>query len=69
MLALVAGGLLVAPSFAHADVVMDWNQITLNTIASSTGTPPPSARNLAMLSTAVYNATNGIGSSAHSMAA
>jgi len=41
----------------------------LNTVASSTGTPAPSARNLAMLSTDVNNATNGIGSSALSMAA
>ena len=61
LLTLIAGGLLACPVSVRADVISDWNQIALNTIAATNGAPPPSARTLAMLSTAVYNAANGAG--------
>ena len=59
---LVSIAAVAAP--VRADVISDWNQIALHAITLTPGAPPPpSARNLAMLHTAMYNAISGAGSS------
>ncbi len=55
---------LFAPATARADIISDWNELALHAITLTPGAPPPpSARNLAMLHTAMYNAIGGTGSS------
>ena len=57
LLALIS---LQVPSFA--DVVTDWNQITLNTQAAVPGSirTPPASRGLAMVHAAIYDSVNAI---------
>lgn len=57
--ALVAAALLFAAP-AHADVVTDWNALALQAVRTTGAAPPPTARNLAMLHTAMYNAVAGV---------
>src|SRR4030095_12775855 len=58
--ALLALICLQVPSFA--DVVTDWNQITLNTQAAVPGgiRTPPASRALAMVHAAIYDSVNAI---------
>ncbi len=45
---------------AKDDAVITWNQILLNAIATSKTAPPPAARAMAMVETAVFDAVNNI---------
>src|SRR6266581_565473 len=61
-LILVIGAVAAAPSTIRADVVTDWNQITLNTQAAVPFgiRTPPATRALAMVHAAVYDSVNAI---------
>ena len=60
---LIGLAAVFASAQAQADVISDWNQLALTAITLTPGAPPPpSARNLAMLHTAMYNAISGAGS-------
>src|SRR5215470_6730521 len=58
----VALAALASPRALRADVVTDWNQITLATQASVPGgiRTPPAARALAMVHLAIFDAVNAI---------
>ncbi|MBL8879182.1 MAG: vanadium-dependent haloperoxidase [Phycisphaerales bacterium] len=45
---------------AHADVVTDWSEITLDAIRHARSAPPLAARNLAMVHVAMYDAVNAV---------
>ena len=45
---------------ALADVVTDWNNVTLDTIRATSTNPPRATRALAMVHLAIFNAVNGI---------
>lgn len=55
LLALLSGS-----SSAMAEQVRDWNQIALQTVQGTSTPPPRAARNLAIMSTAVYDSVNAI---------
>src|SRR5260370_17413310 len=50
----------VLPSRLKADVVTDWNQIMLETIANGKTSPVVSTRVTAIVEAAVFDAVNGI---------
>ncbi len=58
----VALAALASPRAIRADVVTDWNQITLATQASIPGgiRTPPAARALAMVHLAIFDSVNAI---------
>lgn len=58
-LAVMAGVLGAAP-LASADVVLDWNDVYLDTVRAEGGPPCPVTRAGAMLHTAMYDAINSI---------
>ena len=47
-------------SYGQADVITDWNQVTLDVIRADQTPPPPATRTLAMVHLAMYEAVNGI---------
>lgn len=51
---------MVFVAAAGADVVTEWNQIALNAVKATSAPPPPVARGLAIMHTAVYDAVNSI---------
>lgn len=51
---------LIIAAAAGADVVTEWNQAALNAVKATSAAPPPTARGLAMVHTAVYDAVNSI---------
>lgn len=51
---------LASPQAASADVVTDWNQITLNTIKSANASSVATLRALAITQAAVFDAVNGV---------
>ena len=57
--AVAAAALLLAAP-AAADAVLDWNQVTLDTIRIERPSPPVAARALALVHVAVFDAVNGI---------
>lgn len=59
---LLAGGTLLLSSItaARADFVTDWNSLALTTMRDSSDAAPVMARDLAILSTAMYNAAESI---------
>ena len=59
---IVALAVLASPCAIRADVVTDWNQITLATQASVPGgiRTPPAARALAMVHLAIFDSVNAI---------
>ncbi len=58
---LASGTLLLSPvSIAHADLVTDWNALALTTMRDSSDEAPVMARDLAILSVAMYNASESI---------
>src|SRR5262245_28500104 len=59
-LLLLTTSIVFNPSFASADVVLDWNVIALKTTASARFNPPLEARNLAIVHAAVFDAVNAI---------
>ncbi len=52
--------LALGASLSHADVVIDWNQVTLQAIRTGKETPQRASRALAMTHTAIYDAVNSI---------
>ena len=52
--------ILAIPSLACADVVLDWNKVTLVAIQRTSAPPPIAARALAMTHVAIYDAVNSI---------
>ena len=52
--------ILTIPSLAWADVVLDWNKVTLVAIQRTSAPPPIAARALAMTHVAIYDAVNSI---------
>lgn len=62
---LLTASIVFNPSFASADVVLDWNVIALKTTASAPFNPPLEARNLAIVHAAVFDAVNAITAEAH----
>jgi hypothetical protein len=57
---LLLGAMAAGALAAHADVVTDWNETALLAIKTDETPPPPAARALAILHTAMYDAVNGI---------
>jgi membrane-associated phospholipid phosphatase len=51
---------LLIGTFAHADVITDWNNAALAAIRASHTAPPIASRNLAILHVSMYDAVNGI---------
>lgn len=51
---------LAVVNAAGADVVMEWNQVALDAVKATGTAPPPTARGLAMMHTAVFDAVNSI---------
>ena len=58
LLSIAAGSVCV--SVAQADVITDWNQQLLNSIAASNTAPPRAARMMAMVHTAQFDAVNAV---------
>jgi membrane-associated phospholipid phosphatase len=56
----VAGPLHQAIDPAKADAVLDWNQVALDAIRTTSTVPPKASRALAMVSAAVYDAVNAV---------
>jgi hypothetical protein len=51
---------LVAPAQLSADVIIDWNNVLLDTIRTNSIGPQPSTRIIASMNTAMYDAVNSI---------
>jgi hypothetical protein len=60
IVALIACSLF-APRPANADVVLDWNILTLRTTAQAAFNPPLESRNIAIVHAAMFDAVNAIG--------
>jgi membrane-associated phospholipid phosphatase len=58
LLAVFAGGTFSVA--AAADVVLDWNQQLLSSVAAASTSPPMASRAMAMVHTAVYDAINSV---------
>jgi hypothetical protein len=56
---------LVNPSLTHADVVLDWNIVTMRTAAAAPFNPPLESRNAAIVHAAMFDAVNSIGREFH----
>ncbi len=52
--------ILAVSAPARADVVLDWNDVTLSAIQRTSTPPPVAARALAMTHVAIYDAVNSI---------
>ena len=52
--------ILAIPALARADVILDWNEVTLDTIQRTSTPPPVAAWALAMTHVAIYDAVNSI---------
>jgi hypothetical protein len=52
--------ILVIATPARADVVLDWNDVSLSLVQRSSATPPVAARALAMTHVAIYDVVNSI---------
>jgi hypothetical protein len=57
---LLGAALLTLGAPASASSIMDWNDAMLSAIRTSGTAPPMAARNMAIVSTAIYDAVNGI---------
>ncbi|HEY3518496.1 MAG TPA: vanadium-dependent haloperoxidase, partial [Gammaproteobacteria bacterium] len=51
---------VLASSGAHADAVLDWNEVALAEVSASGQLPPDGARTMAMVHVAVFDAVNAI---------
>lgn len=56
----VAALAALLPAIAHADVVLDWNETGVATVIAMRQPPPESARAMAMMHVAMFNAVNAI---------
>jgi hypothetical protein len=59
-LLVLCGCPLVNPSLTHADVVLDWNIVTMRTAAAAPFNPPLESRNAAIVHAAMFDAVNSI---------
>jgi hypothetical protein len=59
-LLVLCGWPLVNPSLAHADLVLDWNIVTMRTAAAAPFNPPLESRNAAIVHAAMFDAVNSI---------
>ena len=59
-LLVLCGCPLVNPSLTHADVVLDWNIVTMRTAAAAPFSPPFESRNAAIVHAAMFDAVNSI---------
>ena len=59
-LLVLCGWPLVNPSLTHADVVLDWNIVTMRTAAAAPFNPPLESRNAAIVHAAMFDAVNSI---------
>ena len=59
LIAVAIGG-VVFPATASADVVTDWNRTMVDALEIAKTPPPPSARVVAIVQSAVFDAVNGI---------
>ena len=59
-LLVLCGCPLVNPSLTHADVVLDWNIVTMRTAAAAPFSPPLESRNAAIVHAAMFDAVNSI---------
>jgi hypothetical protein len=57
--------LLVGISQACADVIIDWNNVLLDTVRTTSTNPPRTTRAMAMMHTAMYDAVNSIARTHH----
>jgi hypothetical protein len=48
------------PAWASADVIVDWNNVLLDTVRSTPLNPPYATRAMAMMHTAMYDAVNSV---------
>jgi hypothetical protein len=60
VVAAVAAGVLLVPSVASADVVLDWNRALIDAQYTAHTPPQPGARISAIVQTAVFDSINGI---------
>jgi hypothetical protein len=58
--AALAVALVRSPAAVHADVVLDWNAIAVNTLVAQNQTPFAQARYMAITQLAVFEALNTI---------
>lgn len=58
--ALLFGLLAIGPQSVRANVVLEWNALTLDAVRTDNTGPTLSSRNLAILHTAIYDAVNSI---------
>ena len=59
-LLVLCGCPLANPSLTHADVVLDWNIVTMRTAAAAPFNPPLESRNAAIVHAAMFDAVNSI---------
>jgi hypothetical protein len=57
---ILCGSALLQPGLAHADVVLDWNIVTLKATAAAAFNPPLESRNVAIVHAAMFDAVNSI---------
>lgn len=57
---VILAAALSAAAMSHADVVLDWNALTLDAVRTENSGPTLSSRNLAILHTAIYDAVNSV---------
>lgn len=60
MFGVCAAGLIAGAGAASADVVLDWNQIYIQSIREAGGPPCPNSRGGPMLFTTIYDAVNAV---------
>ena len=60
MIALASAALIAPSKAVFADVVIDWDNVLLQTIRETGGPPCPISRTCAMTMVAVYDAVNSI---------
>ncbi len=63
-LVVIAGG--VSSSIAQADVITEWNQQLLDSVAATSTLPPRASRMMAMVHTAQFDAVNAVANQYHS---
>jgi len=51
---------LAASETAHADVVLDWNDVVLESVRATSANPPMATRAFAMVHAAMFDAVNGV---------
>jgi len=56
----LGGALLLGATFAHADLVTDWNQTAIKTVLENPPTGLTGLRNLAIVHLAIHDAVNGV---------